>query len=110
MEEGAHDEHLAERDVDGEVGQRAADDGEALVLVQRPLLLQDEDRVLDGLGRRRLDEGELARVGQPHRDHLQDEVVERDALDLGRRVGRQRVVLRVGVEPGARFNTLLKMS
>ena len=82
------DEHPCHAGVDGDAGDVPAGLGEdglavAFLVGEGPEFVQQEQAVADGAVLRRLDEGELGDVTQPHEGHLQDDAGQVGAQDLG---------------------------
>jgi hypothetical protein len=82
------DQHAADARVERQLGQRVADLGQAVVVVERAEFLQQRVAVADRLGRRRLDEGEALDIGQLQRLHAQDDAGQRGTQDF--RIGERR--------------------
>ena len=100
----ALDDDARDARVERQSGHEPAVGGEAVFAGERPQLTQGAVAVADGRGRRRVDEGEAGRVAQAQADHLQDDLGQVGALDLGHgeRFARLEILLAVETHAEAR--------
>ena len=88
-------QHATDARVERQLGQRLADLGELVVVVERAQFLQQGIAIADRLGRRRLDEGEALDISQAQRLHAQDDAGQRRTQYLG--IGERWTGVEIGL-------------